>query len=134
MKGEHVIHLKKGLWNVIWTDMGIETTYMKVGKGPAGLIGNTTNTRSVKIWANSHHLCSEVLTELECLRNKGDEKNVGKERHKEEGNGRIQSDAEDRKKIQLALKSCIHPLETVRMILLNWSTFTLAKKLLITLM
>ena len=65
MEGEHVIHLSKGLWNGIWTDMGIETTYMKVGKGPAGLIGNTTNTRSVKIWANSHHLSSEVLTELE---------------------------------------------------------------------
>ena len=112
MEGEHVIHLSKGLWNGIWTDMGIETTYMKVGKGPAGLIGNTTNTRSVKIWANSHHLSSEVLTELECLRNKGDMKKVGKERHKEEGNGRIHSDAEDRKKLQLALKNCIHPLET----------------------
>ena len=31
--------------------------------------------------------------------------------HKEEGKGRIQSDAEEKGKILLALKNCIHPLE-----------------------
>ena len=38
---------------------------MKIGKGPAGLTGQTTNPRLVKIWANSHQLCSEILTQLE---------------------------------------------------------------------
>ena len=109
MEGEHVIHLNKGMWNGIWTDMGIET-YMKIGKGPAGLIGVTTNARSVQIWANGHPLCSEVLTKLERLRNKGDD--VVEKAHKEEGKGRIQSDAEDRQKLQIALKNCIHPLDT----------------------
>ena len=112
MKGEHVIHLSKGLWNGIWTDMEIETTYMKIGKGPAGLIAITTNARSVQIWANGHHLCSELLTELEGLRNNGDGKNEGKRTHKEERKGRIQSDAQDRRKLQLAVKNCIHPFET----------------------
>ena len=113
MKGEHVIHLSKGLWNGLWTDMGIETTYMKIGKGPAGLIGITTNTRSVQIWANGYHLCSELLTGLEDLRNNGDDQNGERGKtHKEEGKGRIQSDAYDRQKLQLALTNCIHPFET----------------------
>ena len=34
MKGHHTIHLRAGLWNGIWTDMGIETTWMKKGHGP----------------------------------------------------------------------------------------------------
>ena len=33
MNGEHVIRIKDGLFNGIWSDMAIETTYMKVGKG-----------------------------------------------------------------------------------------------------
>ena len=35
LAGEHVIHLQKGYWNGIWSDMAIECTYMKVGKGPS---------------------------------------------------------------------------------------------------
>ena len=31
MKGEHVMRHQKGLWNGIWSDMMIETTYMKYG-------------------------------------------------------------------------------------------------------
>jgi len=34
MKGDHTIHLRAGLWNGIWSDMGIETTWMKKGHGP----------------------------------------------------------------------------------------------------
>ena len=33
MNGEHVVHLKDGLFNGIWSDMAIETTYMKFGTG-----------------------------------------------------------------------------------------------------
>ena len=33
MNGEHVIRIKDGLFNGIWSDMAIETMYMKVGKG-----------------------------------------------------------------------------------------------------
>ena len=38
MKGHHTIHLRAGLWNGIWTDMGIETTSMKMGHGPGVFI------------------------------------------------------------------------------------------------
>ena len=47
MKGEHVVHLRKGFWNGIRSNMSIEATDVKIGKGPAGLIGQTKNSRSV---------------------------------------------------------------------------------------
>ena len=109
MDGEHVIRIKDGFFNGIWSDMAIETTYMKVGKGPSGMIGVTTNDRSVSIWANSHHFCGELLTELEHQRTRGQESPDMK--HKEEGKGRINSDSEDRLKIRTALDKCIHPLD-----------------------
>ena len=49
MKGEHVVHLRKGFWNGAWNDTSIEATYLKTDKGPAGLIGQTTNSRLVTI-------------------------------------------------------------------------------------
>ena len=49
MKGKHVMSHQNGLWNCIWSDMMIETTYMRYGKGPGGIIGFTTKLRSVKI-------------------------------------------------------------------------------------
>ena len=35
-KGEHIVCHQDGYWNGIWTDMMIESTYMRHGKGPAG--------------------------------------------------------------------------------------------------
>ena len=77
--------------------------------GPAGLIGVTTNDRSVSIWANSHHLCGELMIELENQRSSDSKSNYIK--HKEEGEGRINSDSEDRLKMKTALEKCIHPLD-----------------------
>ena len=72
------------------------------------MIGVTTNDRTVAIWANSHHICGELLTELGEQRDKRQSDN-GK--HKEEGDGRIKSDNNDRMKIRKALEKCIHPLQ-----------------------
>ena len=60
--------------------MMIETTRMKFGKGLRGIIGKTTNPRTIQIWAKSQHKCSEVLQNLDKLRNR-DEPNMTK--HKE---------------------------------------------------
>ena len=59
LEGDNVMRHKKGILNGIWSDMMIETTYMKYSKGPLGLIGITTNPRSVQIWSNSHHIVNE---------------------------------------------------------------------------
>ena len=32
---------------------------MKISKGPEGLIGQTTNSRLITMWINSHYVCSE---------------------------------------------------------------------------
>ena len=115
MKGEHVKRLQEGLWNSIWTEMAIESTDMKIGKGPSGLIGVTTEERTVK--ANGHHLCSNLLSELDNLRS-SDSKDRTK--HKEEGDGRIKADQINRKMLQNNLEKCIHPLQVYTH--KNWNT------------
>ena len=81
---------------------------MKIGKGPSGIIGLTTNEKALKVWAKGHHLCGAVLSELENIRDT-QEQNKGK--HKEEYQGRISSDMKDREQIRKSLENCIHPLK-----------------------
>ena len=50
IKGEHGMKHQKRLWNGIWSDMMVETTYMKYGKGPSGMPSITTKPHSVQIW------------------------------------------------------------------------------------
>ena len=42
-KEEHVLRHREGIWNGIWSDMMIETSYMKFGRGPNGIIGKDKN-------------------------------------------------------------------------------------------
>ena len=42
LRGEHVARHQEGMRNAIWINMLIETTFMRYGKGPTGLIGVTT--------------------------------------------------------------------------------------------
>ena len=49
LNGEHVVCLQDGLCYAVWSDNVIESTYMKNGKGPSGLTGQTTRERTVKI-------------------------------------------------------------------------------------
>ena len=39
MKGQHAVHLSRDFWDGIWSGMSIEVTYMKIGKGSAGVLG-----------------------------------------------------------------------------------------------
>lgn len=43
MEGQHVMRHQDGLWNGLWSDLFIETTYMRYGHGPSGIIGSTLN-------------------------------------------------------------------------------------------
>lgn len=56
VQGEHVMRHQKGLWNRMWSNMMIDTTYMKYRKGHWGMIGITTKPCSLQIWANSYHV------------------------------------------------------------------------------
>ena len=68
LKGKHVLCHREGIWNDLWSDMMIETSCMRFGKGLNGVIGKTTKTRTLKIWAKSQHSCSEALQSLDSIR------------------------------------------------------------------
>ena len=40
-KGDHLVRHIDDIWNGIWSDMFIETTFMRYGKGKHGIIGIT---------------------------------------------------------------------------------------------
>ena len=74
--------------------------------GQDGIIGITTSERAVSIWANSHHSCGQLLTELKDLCS-----SAQNFKHKEEYGGRIKSDAFDCQQDKSSLEKCIHPLQ-----------------------
>ena len=109
MDGEHVMRHQNGLWIGIWSDMNIETTFMRHGKGSRGLIGITLQPKAVKQWALILHACTQVLNDLENMRSR--KKCNDQIFHKEELPGRVKSDNIDRMKICDMLKSLLHPLQ-----------------------
>ena len=84
LRGEHVLRQQHGIWNGIWSDMMIETSYMKFGKGPSGIIGKTTKPKTIQIWAKS-----QVLQTLDAIRNKAENT---MSTHKEEREGKMKAD------------------------------------------
>ena len=114
LKGEHVMRHQDGIWNGIWVDMLIETTFMRYGKGPGGLIGVTLNPETVKKWALSLHTCNNVLRDLDTMRN---QKDIVKTYHKEELKSRIAADEVDRIKLRNMLThvfTCLLMLITIQ--------------------
>lgn len=109
MKGEHVMHHVPGLWNGIWSDMFIETTFMRYGHGPGGIIGITLKPETLKTWALGLHICCRL--EQDIAEVVGSEKERRQETHKEETKARIASDSSDRASIREKLKLIIDPLD-----------------------
>ena len=66
VKGEHTMHHNAGLFNGIWSDMAIETTFMRYGHGhgQSGVIGITMRPETLKTWAYSLHACNTVAIKL----------------------------------------------------------------------
>jgi len=105
MAGEHVMHHQSGLWNAIWLDLFIETTYMRYGHGPAGIVGSTMNEPTLAIWALSQSTFAQLMNDLEAM--KDFEEQCVVTFHKEERHSHIKADAIDRTKIHEALSTCI---------------------------
>ena len=53
MQIEHVMRHIPGVWNAIWSDMFIETTFMRYGHGKRGIIGLTLEPETLEIWGLS---------------------------------------------------------------------------------
>ena len=93
MAGEHVMHHQSGFWNGIWSDLFIETTYMRYGHAPAGIVGSTLNESTLAIWALSHSTCAQLMNDRQVMKD-GEEQNIVTS-HKEERQTRIKADAAD---------------------------------------
>ena len=104
MEGNHVMRHQLGLWNGIWSDMYIESTFMWYGHGPGGIIGITLKPSTLKRWAYGFHLRFQIKSDVVSLVDGNTDKVVDK--HKEEGKSRIKADGSDRKNIHQKLSVC----------------------------
>ena len=113
LKGQHVTRHIQGIWNGLWSDQFIESTFMRYGHSVGGIIGITLKSNALKIWALSRHICCKIeesdMGEME-------EEETGATRvqlyHKEEVKARIQADAKDRAGLRRKLDYCIDPMDS----------------------
>ena len=108
--GAFVRHIP-GIYNSTWTDMLIETTYMRMGHGPAGAIGVATDYNQMMKWALSFALCGELSQSVTAMTN--NRQNVVHTHHKEETESRTKADRADRQSLRDTLEVCIHPLDDI---------------------
>ena len=64
LNGEHVMRHQSGLWNAIQSDQYIESTFMKYGYGPKGIIGKTLHPSTLKRWALGLHLYTQLQKDI----------------------------------------------------------------------
>ena len=110
INGEQSFHHTAGLWNGEPTDQCIETTWMRKGHGPSGVIGNTENPQTMATWIFSQDAVMTLTDDLKAIGTT--DVNIVKLHHKEEERGRIKRDNEDRNSLKEALKMFIDPLDT----------------------
>ncbi|KAF3833276.1 hypothetical protein F7725_026941 [Dissostichus mawsoni] len=53
LQGQHVTRHIRGIWNGLWSDQFIESTFMRYGHSAGGIIGITLKPEALKIWALS---------------------------------------------------------------------------------
>ena len=109
MKGKHLMRHQEGYWNGIWPDMFIEITFMRYGKGPGEIVGVPLQPNVVKKWTNSLHITTQILKDLDALREKA--RPMSQEFHKEELKGRRRSYEDNRAGIRKALEKCFNAFQ-----------------------
>ena len=95
--------------------MFIETTFMKYGKGPGGIVGVTLQPNVVKKWANRFHITTQILKDLDDMREKARPKS--QEFHKEEAKVRRKSNKDDQAGIRKVLESALIPFREISKVL-----------------
>ena len=89
MMGEHVMRHKPGLWYGMY-GMFIETTYMRCGHGPNGIVDITLKPNALKKWVLRMYTCGQLVQDVADLEEEKTE--FEGIRHKEEAPSRIASD------------------------------------------
>ena len=110
MNGSHVMRRQHGIWNGIWSDMFIESTFMRYGHGPGGIIGITLKPSALNRWALSLHTCSQLMKDVSSISDTAYQKVVTT--HKEELPHRVRADNEDREKLRTKFQTVINPLDS----------------------
>ncbi|KAL8595804.1 hypothetical protein ACOMHN_012222 [Nucella lapillus] len=110
LNGKHVMQHVEGLWNGIPSDNFIESTFMRYGHGRAGIVGVTLKPETLKTWALSRHVCSQLMVDLAEIRGDTDDDRF-QTTHKEESPARMESDKKDREGVRKKIVMCIHPLD-----------------------
>ena len=67
MKGFHVMRHVKGLWNGIWSDMFIETTFIRYGHGKPGIIGITLKPQTLFLIFFYKQISDDLGTKSTCM-------------------------------------------------------------------
>ena len=88
--------------------MMIETTFMRYGKGPNGIIGITLKPNTLKTWAPSLHICSVLAKDISDMTSDDKHQHL----HKDDMKARMTADATDRSKIRHKLQESIDPLDS----------------------
>lgn len=108
LRGQHTMRHTAGASNATWSDMYIESTFMRFGHSHGGLTGLTMNSNATKRWSLSLHSCSRLAHDIQAMRDNIQQPSVY---HKEESRAQIRSDAHDRQSLQKKLEHCIDPLD-----------------------
>ena len=89
----------------------IETTFMRYGHAPGGIVGITLKPETLKVWALSLHACSTLESDLDDMRD-GDTQSKVVATHKEKAKARIAEYKRDRDGIRQKIDTCINPLDS----------------------
>ena len=112
LKGQHVTRHIQGIWNGLWSDQFIESTFMKYGHSVGGIIGITLKSKALKIWALSRHICCKIESDMGEVKEEETGATKVQLYHKEESKARIQADAKDRAGLRRKLDYCIDPMDS----------------------
>ena len=110
MQDSHVMRHHPGIWNGIWSDQYIESTFMRYGHGPGGIIRITLQPSTLKEWTLELHIFTQLRNDVTSIVEGNVQTTVTT--HKEEGKSKIQTDTTDRKKIWNKLVTCIDTLNS----------------------
>ena len=94
LKGQHVTRHIRGIWNGLWSDQFIESTFMRYGHSTGGIIGITLKQNALNIWALSCHICCRMESQM--LQMEETDSSRVQLHHKEEDKARIQADRKHR--------------------------------------
>ena len=111
LKGQHVTRHIRGIWNGIWSDQFIESTFMRYGHSAGGITGITLKSIALKVWALSRHICCKIESDMMELEEEETDATRLQRHHKEESKARILADATDRAGLRQKLETCTDPMD-----------------------